>query len=453
MLQHNIERILMLYNLVDDICIIDKDGYIVYAETFLDGAYSFDLKEIIGSHLFDVYVSSNEESSNMYKVIKTEKPILNHLTTWTTFKGDTHTGIVDTLPIIEDGVVVGAVEIAKIHDVKKNNHAIYLKSKKGIGQNRNYTLDDIITKDEKMISLKELIKKAAKTDMPILICGDTGTGKELVAQAIHSSSDRKRKPFISQNCAAIPGNLLESILFGTEKGGFTGAENKLGIFQLATGGTLFLDEINSMDIESQGKILKAIEEQKIMKIGGQEYVPVDVRIICACNEDPFDSIRIGNLRKDLFYRISAITLDVPSLHERRSDIELLVEYFLNQLKNDNPKMVREVDKETMECLKAYSWPGNIRELKNVVEAMCHLTDDRIITISDIPKRIYYEYQAKKHVKEMTSLDKSMLEFERAYIAEIMKKSSNKVEAAKKLNISKQLLNYKLNKLNIKRQNG
>ncbi len=231
-----------------------------------------------------------------------------------------------------------------------------------------------------MQTLKERIVKVARTKSTVMIYGETGTGKELVARAIHNGGSRKNKRYLSQNCAAIPENLLESILFGTTRGSFTGAENRPGLFEIASGGTLFLDEINSMDLAVQAKILKAIEEQKIRRIGGTEDILIDVRIIAATNEDPLLCMQRGSLREDLYYRLKVVQLNIPPLRNRKEDIRPLTEYYINFYNTVMGKSIQKVDAQLMRLFYQYSWPGNVRELRNMIEGGFNLCENDVLCV-------------------------------------------------------------------------
>ncbi len=233
--------------------------------------------------------------------------------------------------------------------------------------------------------IKERIPMIADTDSSVLIYGETGTGKELVAQSIHTASKRRNKKFVSQNCAAIPGNLLESILFGTTKGSYTGAENKPGLFEIASGGTLFLDEINSMEISVQPKILKAIEEKQVVRLGGYEPIKTDIKIVSAVNENPLQCIAENKLREDLFYRLSVVQLNIPPLRERINDLFYLVSHFINIYNTSMHCNLIGIDEEVETIFRGYNWPGNVRELKNVIEGAFNVASARFIQKKDLPE--------------------------------------------------------------------
>jgi two-component system nitrogen regulation response regulator NtrX len=241
---------------------------------------------------------------------------------------------------------------------------------------------DIVGKTEGVQQVKEMIDKVAPSDARVLITGANGTGKELVARSLHEKSDRNKMPFVEVNCAAIPSELIESELFGHEKGAFTSAiKQRKGCFEQAEGGTLFMDEIGDMSLSAQAKVLRALQESRITRVGGEKEIKVNVRVLAATNKDLVKEIADGNFREDLFHRLSVILIHVPSLNERRDDIPVLAEYFLNQLSQDHGRDI-EFDKNALEELKKVDWTGNIRELRNIVERLVILCD-KTITAADI----------------------------------------------------------------------
>ncbi len=236
---------------------------------------------------------------------------------------------------------------------------------------------------EKMLYVKEMIEKVAPTNARVLIAGENGTGKELVARAIFEGSDRAKAPFIEVNCAAIPSELIESQLFGHEKGSFTSAiKQRKGDFELAHGGTLFLDEIGDMSLSAQAKVLRALQENKITRVGGEKEIPVDVRIIAATNKNLKEEIAQGKFREDLYHRLSVILLEVPALRERKEDIPALVDHFLQESSKSQGKKTPEISEEAIKALKDLEWSGNIRELRNVVERLVILSGD-LIQVEDV----------------------------------------------------------------------
>ena len=242
---------------------------------------------------------------------------------------------------------------------------------------------EMIGESEALLHIKEMIDKVAPTDARVLICGSNGTGKELVARNLHQRSNRSAAPYIEVNCAAIPSELIESELFGHEKGSFTSAvKQHKGKFEQADGGTLFLDEIGDMSLAAQAKVLRVLQEKKLSRVGSDKDITVDVRVLAATNKNLKEEIEKGNFREDLYHRLSVIVINVPTLDQRKSDIPLLVGHFLDQISSETGMPVRAVDPDAMKLLVEKSWTGNIRELRNVVERLMILSGDRI-TASDV----------------------------------------------------------------------
>jgi DNA-binding NtrC family response regulator len=282
-------------------------------------------------------------------------------------------------PIDRDKLLITVRNAVNQNELKKEN-----KELKNSIEDENIIIGD----SESLKRVLETAKRVAITESRILITGENGTGKELIAKEIHKYSKRKDKPFIEVNCAAIPNELIESELFGHEKGAFTGAANKrIGKFELAHSGTLFLDEIGDMSLNAQAKVLKAIEEGKIERVGGTETIDVDVRLISATNKDLQKEISEGNFREDLFHRLNVIPLNIPPLRERKNDIELLINHFNERISRKYNFTEKKFSKEAIELLKDQKWSGNVRELKNIIERILIMLPDEKIDKSDIIKLI------------------------------------------------------------------
>ncbi len=309
---------------------------------------------------------------------------------------------------------------------------------------------EIIGYSDRMQEVFRLIEKVADCDSTILINGETGTGKGLVARAIHQNSKRCSKPFISINCGAIPENLLESELFGHVKGSFTGAtSHKQGKFELADGGTIFLDEIGDMSPDLQVKVLKVLEEGEFEQVGGSKTIRVDVRIIAATHRDLAEEVKNGSFREDLFYRLYVIPLTLPALRERRSDIPHLFNYFMDQANCKNNRKVREISEEALGVMMVYSWPGNVRELKNMVERLVVLKGKGRISSRDLPAELksYNGFEPPKII-ELTDdgicLNSAVTEFEKALILQSLEKTKwVKNKAAKLLHLNRTTLVEKI----------
>jgi len=321
---------------------------------------------------------------------------------------------------------------------------------------QTYQFHNIIGKSEKILEIFEIIEKVARTDSTVIITGETGTGKELIARAIHKCSPRKDRPFVPINCAAIPEQLLESEFFGYEKGAFTGAmRSRMGRIEFSNHGTLFLDEISSMSLELQAKLLRVIQEQEFERIGGLKTIKVDFRLISATNQDLKEKIKEGTFREDLFYRLNVIPINVPPLRERKSDIPILVNHFLKELREHNKTSVKRFSDKAMERIMQYHWPGNVRELKNLVERLSVLKQQGIIELHDIPSSMGIPVipQMKPlvdiNIKKGISFHTQVAEFERRLLLEALEQTSwVKEKAAKLLKLKRTTLIEKMKRREI-----
>lgn len=301
----------------------------------------------------------------------------------------------------------------------------------------------IIGRSGKVASLMETINQAAPSKATVLITGESGTGKELVAEAVQSLSQRRDKPFIKVHCASLSSTLLESELFGHEKGAFTGATSqKKGRFELADGGTLFLDEIGEIDAQTQVKLLRVLQEREFERVGGEKTISVDVRVIAATNRDLKEEVRKGNFREDLYFRLAVVEIQVPPLRERKEDIDLLSLSFVKTYADENNKEIEGISPHARKALFSYSWPGNIRELKNCMESAVVMAKGKTIELDDLPSHIRGEGEKGKSIS--LSLPITMEEAEKALIMETISYSGgNKTKAAEILGIGRKTLHRKL----------
>ncbi len=308
---------------------------------------------------------------------------------------------------------------------------------------RRYGLENIIGESPAMRQLFETVQQVAPSRATVLITGETGTGKELIAKAIHNLSPRKNGAFIAVHAAALPSTLLESELFGHEKGAFTGAvERRIGRFELADGGTLFLDEVSELEPSIQVKLLRVLEERAFERVGGAKTLQVDVRLVAATNKDLKKLVSEGKFRDDLFYRLSVVTIDLPPLRERRDDIPLLVKAFLDEFGRENSKQVRELTPEALNVLLAYDWPGNVRELRNAIEQMVVLARAERLTVRDMPAVIRGSADLTKI--NVVRAGMTVEEAERQLIVQALTETnSNRTKAAQKIGISRRTLHRKL----------
>lgn len=311
-----------------------------------------------------------------------------------------------------------------------------------------YTFTDIMGKSKEIWKTFKLIKKVALSNCSVLLRGESGTGKELVAQAIHCNSSRMEKPIVPVNCAALPEALLESELFGYEKGAFTGASTrKLGKFEAASGGTIFLDEITDMSLPMQAKMVSVVQEQSFQRIGGTKSVKVDIRLISATNKDLEKAIAKGLFREDLYHRLNVVTIYLPPLHERKEDIPLLANYFLKRNNRVNGRIIKSISAEALDLLMDYEWPGNVRELENVIERALVLTNNNVILPDDIFLRSWKRTLDSEIISSPRSI--SLLEGEKTLIQKALKSTHwNQTKAAKLLRIHRNTLRRKIKNLKI-----
>jgi two-component system response regulator AtoC len=308
---------------------------------------------------------------------------------------------------------------------------------------RAHGFDSLVGRHPSMVRLYEQIAQVAQTHATVLVSGESGTGKELVARAIHRQSPRRDQPFVAVNLAAVPDGLFESELFGHEKGAFTGAHSrKLGKFELAHGGTLFLDEVGSLRLELQAKLLRALQEREVERLGGTRTIPVDVRVIAATNEDLRQLLRARTFREDLFYRINVAALAIPPLRERKDDIPILVEHFIRKYAREFKKDVRGISRGALPSLAAYDWPGNVRELENVIERSVALATRPVIRLDDLPLdlAIRDEPAGGAGSGATLSLKEARDRFEQVYILRALERENwNQSRAARSLGVHRNTL--------------
>ena len=444
-------EILNIYNYYNMVIIVDEKGMVQYFFNNRPDINSVTEQDILGHNVLESCVNITEETSTLFYVMRTGKAIKNTYQELLTSNGDRVYSYCSTMPIKEGDKIIGAVEMGKYIDVKAGDSIAagdISIDNFHVEKDKLYTIDDIKGSSREIERLKFKIGRVAETDSTVLIYGETGTGKELVAESIHSCGLRRHKKFVAQNCAAIPPMLLESILFGTEKGSFTGAENRKGLLETAQGGTLFLDEINTMDVDTQSKILKAIEEKKIMRVGDYEQRPIDVRVVAATNEDPLLLVRKHLLREDLYYRLRVIQIDLPALAERQSDIPLLTEYFINKYNKLMHRNIAGVDKDMMDFLLRREWKGNIRELENTIECAFNFAEGAYLTLDDLPW-LEQETEAGEgyehfDVNDDRTLKELLQEYECEAIREALTAAGSDVrKAADMLGLTRQNLHHKL----------
>ncbi|MTV49979.1 PAS domain S-box protein [Heliobacillus mobilis] len=375
---------LLLESVQDGISVVNREGYVTYVNPAYERMLNKGKDLIIGQN-----VRETSPDGARSRALSTGKPVSGEIR-----RKSAVTVIADAYPIIVDGEVTGVVSIVKdISEVqilmekltRLAARAEYLEQELQRTKKPGKAFEHYIGKSGKVLDALAIAAKAAEGPSTVIIRGESGTGKELVAEGIHAAGPRARGPFIRVNCAAIPENLLESELFGHEKGAFTGAiKRKLGKFELARNGVIFLDEIGEMDKNMQVKLLRALQQKEITPVGGEETRRIDVKIIAATNQDLEQMVAEGRFREDLYYRLNVIPIHLPPLRERQEDIPLLVEHFIGKIARNLDKKIEGISREALAMLMEYPWPGNVRELENIIERVVTLTDHGQIGLSDLP---------------------------------------------------------------------
>lgn len=438
----------------DLICFIDENRKISYVNPSYEKNFNLKSSEILGKDLKEI-----SPSGYRMQVFNSKKSIENVL------YNKNNVDIISTVePIFVDNFFRGVIAISKtvneIKDIaskleKSQEELSYYKSELIRHTKLSGNFSNIIGSSRTLKDALIIAQKASATTSTVLIRGESGTGKELVAKAIHNSSSRKDKPLVRINCAAIPENLFESELFGYEKGAFTGAfKSKPGKFNIADDGTIFLDEIGDMPKAMQVKLLRVIQEREFESVGGLLTQKVDVRIIAATNRDLEEMIKMGEFREDLYYRLNVITIPLPPLRKRKEDINALVENFINKLSNKLKKNVTSIDSDCQQYLQSYGWPGNIRELENIIERAINMCDTTMITNKDLPRYITSIKPSSSGLINFRETDeiRTLEDYEKEIITLAMKKYKSYNKAGKALGITHRTVGLKCIKYGIVKEN-
>jgi len=439
---------------VDGLIIVDAEGKIVYLTNKVASLVHITQEEAIGKPVKEIVYTTTLDN-----VLKTGKA-----DSWEFYFAEGHTIVSNRRPIYIDGELQGALEydIFQNPDMingffeKVNTLSEELDKYKLKVNNATYSINNILGDGPTIKRLKGQIEEAARSNSTVLIQGETGTGKELVAHAIHRLSQRSFAPFVKLNCATFPKDLIESELFGYEEGAFTGAKagGKKGKFELANGGTIFLDEVNQLSLEAQPKLLRVLQEREITKIGGDKTIPTDVRIIVASNKKLIDLVQADKFREDLYYRFNVLEINIPPLRSRKEDIPILVYSIVKRMNKFLNKNIPGISPEVFNLLMDYDWPGNVRELENILErAMNRCEYDEELDTVHFEDFLNYDI-----IQDLPTLDiENLIPYEEAkqsaeknIIENALKVcKGNKSKAAKALEISRTLLHRKINKYDIK----
>jgi PAS domain S-box-containing protein len=440
----------------DGFLIVDTDSRILEMNRAYLEYLQLSAEDVIGKHIHDVIKNSElpkilksgiTETNVMHKLVKDQSPSHEKY------------AIVTRAPVWNGAEVIAAVgqvkfslktmELAnKLQSMDEELQYYRTALERIIGS--KYSFETMIGVSKAFSDVKRIAQKASRSEMSVLLTGETGTGKEVFASAIHYSSDRKKQPFIRINCAAIPADLLESELFGYAEGSFTGAMKggKKGKFELADKGSIFLDEIGDMPLAMQSKILRVLQEKEIEKVGSYATTSVDVRVIAATNKNLEEKVRNKTFREDLYYRLNVINIEIPPLRERVEDIPLFAAYFLKELNKKYKTDIR-LSPEVSQKLQEYSWPGNIRELNNIIGRAYSLVDDEIILAAHLPASILTKFHLQSRVSSHRNLNILVDDFEREIIISFLEKNDyNCAKTAEELGIHRTTLYNKIDKLGI-----
>ncbi|MBT4287775.1 MAG: sigma 54-interacting transcriptional regulator [Deltaproteobacteria bacterium] len=456
----------------DGIIIVDQNGIIKYYNKQIQKIDDLTSKDVLLKKVTEVY-DLTEKDSKIMQCLTSQEPIIDEVFVYRTYTGKIVNSIHSVFPLYKNQILAGAACFIRDYKLLEDTLFIAASQNKKVHApySTNFTFADIIGKNPEFQDVINTAKIVSNTPSPVMLCGKTGTGKELFAKSIHNLSSRNKKRFTPVNCAAIPENLLEGILFGTSKGAFTGAIEKQGLFEATNGGTIFLDELNSMPNGLQAKILRVIQDKKIRRVGSLKEIALDLKVISSINEEPYKSISKGDLRPDLFYRLGVVFLKIPSLNERLDDIELLIQHFIKKHNKLLGKRIRSISPGVKQQLKEYDWPGNIRELEHVIEGAMNIIEsgnvienkhlkDNLSSFPDhtndqIPARYIPEDRSTTTIKPrlyQKSRSSSISDIqEKELIQEILLQTKGNItKTAAKLGISRQLLYYKLKKYQLKR---
>lgn len=462
----------------EGILICDSLGRLIYYNRRMGELDGLEPGNVLGRHLLDIY-HLNEDNCISTRCLASGRPVQNAALYYRATEGKLVNAICNAYPVYEKGFLAGVIcytaeytSLADRLEITARNYARHpynlavdeeseLKAANGAA----HTLASIVGDSPPLRAALATARVAAKTPSSVMICGETGSGKELFAQAIHNHSPRKARPFCPINCAAIPENLLEGILFGTVRGAFTGAMDKKGLFEVSAGGTIFLDEINNMPMGLQVKLLRVIQERRIRRVGDSKETPVDLKIISATSQPPEEAVALGRLRADLFYRLGVVILPLPPLRHRGEDIALLIKFFVKKYNKKFHCQVRHIEPEFLSIMKDYRWPGNVRELEHVVETSMNFAAADPLNNTTLGLRHIQSAHLRKFLKRSWSspaerrpdpqppspLADSLAQAEKEHLKRALALAEgNMSKAARRLGLSRQGFYYKMKKYNLKK---
>jgi arginine utilization regulatory protein len=459
----------------DIIQLYSKDGMIQFFNKASKVFLGIPLKEsAAGQQLLDVF-NLDPDYSSVFTALKTQNSVYNRFDRYKSTTGKDLMTVVEAHPVFrEDGSLLGAYSVERDmnsvkHQIPKLRHIEEILTSHmtdHLAGNRDvrYSFDNLIGSSKALQDAITLAKQMAVKDINILIQGETGSGKEIFAQSIHRFSSRRKEKFIAVNCAAFPESLIESMLFGTVKGAFTGSVDQMGLIEAANHGTLFLDEVNSMSPMMQAKLLRVLQEHTLQRIGSTKYIPVDVRVISSSNEDLYRLSENGKIRQDLFYRLASVVIEIPPLRSRMEDLPELVDYFIKNHPQYAGRPVRELTPAFWKRLREHNWPGNVRELFHILGYAMSVSSDGVLDEDDLPSYFLRHTEEKRPSSQPKPLESStaeekgltelMDEFERNILWETyLACGKNVTKAAERLKMTRQNYQYHLRKFGIKTDQG
>lgn len=465
------EQVEWIFNHIDvGVHLVDNMGTTVFYNQTMGKIDGIEPRQALGKNFLHLFPSLTHETSTLNHVLRTGESVIEKTQSYVNLTGKQITTINSTYPLYSREGVKGAVEIARditriveLHDQVLDLRRQLRESSRGKRLREGsvpYHFSDLIGENPAFRQAVSIAKKASRSQSPVIIYGATGTGKDLIAQSIHNASIRRERPFVAQNCAAVPRDLMEGLMFGTTKGAFTGSIDRPGIFEQADEGTLFLDELNSLDPSLQSKLLRVLQDGKIRRIGATKEQEVNVRIIAAMNIPPSEALEKGIIRSDLYFRLNVVAIHLPPLDERKEDIPLLIQDFIDKCNRSFGTSVSGISNSTLQKLMGYNWPGNIRELHHAIESAFNMMELQNALIEEHhlpPYLLRHSPPLAKHPAEFPSSAKkdgfskinlsNMLEqIEQDAIMNALREHHGNVSrAAEALSLSRQALQYKIGK--------
>jgi len=456
----------VLSSMHEGVVIADITGKVIFFNQIQGQIDDISPTDAVGKKLLDIYQLTTETSPIM-RCLASGDPVINETMVYRTCLGRVCNILSNAFPLYKSGKLIGAITFSKeyqlLEQVILSRATSGPPKEKTASNGTRFSFKDIIASDPQMRSAIRMARMAAASPSPIMISGETGTGKELFAQSIHNHSPRRKSLFIPVNCAAIPENLLEGILFGTSRGAFTGAIDKPGLFEQANGGTIFLDELDAMPLTLQAKLLRVIQEKKVRKLGSLKETDLDVKILSSVGQPPLKIVQSGSLRMDLFYRMGVVSIMLPPLRDRKGDLEALVLHFISKYNRALGEKVEIISPEVVDLFAGYRWPGNVRELEHIIEAAMNMVGGtRVIHLSHLPPHIF-SFAGKDTLKQPQidqdypsesghNLMETQKSREQLLILNALTRSrGNAARAARSLGISPQSFHYKMKKFGIDRK--